>query len=88
MRQLSWMLLRQKRVASNTADTLLLAAVAIGDLEAKPMTAFKLADYIGIPRATLIRRLARMTRAGLVIRDRCGRFTLTDEARVRFAGVV
>ncbi|WP_155644457.1 hypothetical protein [Burkholderia anthina] len=43
---MSWMLLRERRFTSNAADLLLICAVAIGDLEARPMTAFKLAQYI------------------------------------------
>ncbi|MHA6928273.1 hypothetical protein [Ralstonia pseudosolanacearum] len=63
MRALSWMLLRQKRFASNAPDVLLLCGVAIGDLEARPMTAYKLADYVGMPRGTVLRRLAMLRRA-------------------------
>lgn len=73
MRALSWMLLRERRFTSNAADVLLICAVAIGDLEARPMTAFK---------------LARMAHAGLVVRDGRGRYELTDKARRRAAGVV
>lgn len=87
MRKLSLVLLRERRFASNAGDTLLMCAVAIGELEAKPMTAFKLAQFIGMPRPTVIRRLARMTRSGLVVRDRRGRYGLTDEGRRRAAGV-
>ncbi|MDN7545446.1 helix-turn-helix domain-containing protein [Burkholderia cenocepacia] len=81
-RQLSWVLLRERRFASNAPD-LLLAAVAIGDLEAKPLTAFKLADFIGMPRPTVIRRLAAMARSGLVERDSRRRYVLTPEGRRR-----
>ncbi|NVH69332.1 helix-turn-helix transcriptional regulator [Burkholderia pseudomallei] len=88
MRQLSIALLRERRFASRAGDVLLLVGVAIGDLEARPMTAFKLAQYIGMPRPTVIRRLARMARAGLVVRDGRGRYELTDKARRRAAGVV
>lgn len=88
MRALSWMLLRERRFTSNAADVLLICAVAIGDLEARPMTAFKLAQYIGMPRPTVVRKLARMARAGLVVRDGRGRYELTDKARRRAAGVV
>lgn len=87
MRQLSLALLKQRRFASNASDTLLICAVAIGDLEDRPLTAFKLAQFIGMPRPTVIRRLARMTRDGLVRRDGRRRYTLTDEGRRRAAGV-
>ncbi|ONC69938.1 helix-turn-helix domain-containing protein [Burkholderia pseudomallei] len=87
MRQLSIALLRERRFASRAGDVLLLVGVAIGDLEARPMTAYKLASYVGMPRGTVIRKLARMARAGLVKRDGRGRYVLTDEGRRRAAGV-
>ncbi len=67
--QLHRILHGMRRFASHVDDVLLLVGVAIGDLEAKPMTALKLAAYVGMPRGTVIRRLARMARAGLVARD-------------------
>lgn len=85
MRALSLALLKERRFASNAADVLLLCAVAIGDLEARPMTAYKLADYIGMPRPTVIRKLASLARAGLVRRDGMRRYSLTDEGRKRVA---
>lgn len=88
MRKLSIALLRERRFASHAGDVLLLVGVVIGDLEAKPMTAYKLASYVGMPRGTVIRKLARMARAGLVMRDGRGRYRLTDEGRRRAAGVV
>ncbi|KWC93532.1 hypothetical protein WL57_05335 [Burkholderia cepacia] len=87
MRQLTIALLRERRFASSAGDALLLVGVAIGDLEAKPMTAFKLAQYIGMPRPTVVRKLARMARAGLVRRDGRGGYGLTDEWRRRTAGL-
>ncbi|MCW0101048.1 helix-turn-helix domain-containing protein [Burkholderia pseudomallei] len=85
MRALSWMLLRERRFASNAPDVLLICAVAIGDLEAKPLTAYKLADFIGMPRPTVIRRLAAMARSGLMERDSRRRYVLTPEGRRRAA---
>lgn len=87
MRKLSIALLRERRFASHAGDVLLLVGVVIGDLEAKPMTAYKLASYVGMPRGTVIRKLARMARAGLVMRDGRGRYGLTDEGRRRAAGL-
>lgn len=85
MRALSWALLKQRRFASNAPDALLLAAVAIGDLEGRPMGAYKLSAYVGMPRGTVIRRLAAMMRAGLVERDDRRRYVLTPEGRRRAA---
>lgn len=82
MRALSIALLGQHRFASHAGDVLLLLGVAIGDLEAKPMTAYKLADYVGMPRGTVLCRLAMLRRAGLVDKDG-HRYTLTSEGRRR-----
>lgn len=82
MRELSFALLRERRFASHAGDVLLLIGVAIGDLEAKPLTAYKLADYVGMPRGTVLRRLAMLRRAGLVDKDG-RRYTLTREGRRR-----
>ncbi|MDO3553089.1 helix-turn-helix domain-containing protein [Ralstonia pseudosolanacearum] len=84
MRALSMVLLRERRFASHAGDVLLLIGVAIGDLEAKPLTAYKLADYVGMPRGTVLRRLAMLRRAGLVDKDG-RRYTLTREGRRRAA---
>ncbi|WP_423191998.1 helix-turn-helix domain-containing protein [Cupriavidus sp. H18C2] len=85
MRHLSFALLRERRFASNAGDVLLLVGVAIGDLEARPMTAYKLAAYVGMPRGTVLRRLAMLGRAGLVAKDGRRRYSLTDEGRRRAA---
>lgn len=85
MRALSLVLLGQHRFASHAGDVLLLVAVAIGDMEGKPMAAYKLAGYAGMPRGTVIRRLARMAHSGLVERGSRGRYTLTPEGRMRAA---
>jgi DNA-binding IclR family transcriptional regulator len=87
MRTLSLALLRERRFAARAGDVLLLVGVAIGDAEGKPMTAHKLEGYVGMPRPTIVRRLASLERACLVARDGRGRYSLTDEARRRAAGV-
>lgn len=80
MRTLSMRLLGQARFGANASDVLLLCAVAVGHLEAKPMGAMKVAAYCGIPRPTCMRRLGVLQRAGLVERDRHKRYTLTVKA--------
>jgi len=47
-------------------DVLLCMAVDIGTTQGRPMTAAKLATYIGMPRATAIRRLKALEKRGLV----------------------
>src|SRR5260370_42054026 len=45
--------------------------IAIGDLEGKPFSVAKIAGYLRVPRTTVIRRLDRLQRWGLI--DRRGR---------------
>jgi len=40
----------------------------MGDIEGRPFTATKLADYMDVPRPTILRRIARLERWGLVYR--------------------
>lgn len=88
MRALSWALLKERRFGARAGDVLILMGVMIGQAEGKPLSAFKLADLVGIPRPTVMRRLARLTRDGLLMRDHLKRYMLTDEARKRAARVV
>jgi hypothetical protein len=45
--------------------------IAVGDLDGKPFSVAKIATYMRVPRTTVIRRLARLQRWGLI--DRQGR---------------
>lgn len=47
---------------------LLCMAVAIGQLEGRPMSANKIAQYVGIPRATVMRKLAELQTRRLIER--------------------
>lgn len=58
--------------------------VGIGDFEGKPFTAAKLAVYMDMPRATVIRRLAQLQKAGVVVRN--GRHYCLKDAT--FNGVI
>ena len=51
--------------------------VAIGDIEGKPFSVAKIAAYMRVPRTTVIRRLDRLQRWGLI--DRRGRRYYMDE---------
>ncbi len=59
-------LLGKKRTASNADDLLLVAGVAVGQAEGKPMKAGKGALYVGMPRATTIRKLRELEARGVV----------------------
>jgi hypothetical protein len=50
---------------------LVLLAVYIGDAENRPMSASKIAGYVGLPRASVYRRIERLTLEGRI--ERCGR---------------
>ena len=41
-------------------ETLIVAAISVGQAEGKPMSASDIAHYIGLPRSTVIRKLANV----------------------------
>jgi len=53
----------------HAADGMLVAAVFIGETEGRPMNASKLAEFVGVPRPTVIRRMAELARNGRVVKD-------------------
>lgn len=53
-------------------DLLICVALFVGQAEGRPMSAAKVAVYIGIPRGTVARRLAGLVRDGLVERNSHG----------------
>ena len=71
-------LLRTDRFGTRAEDLLILCGLCVGQAEGRPMTAFKLAQYIGQARPSVIRRLDRLEAAGLVRRVRPGGYVLTD----------
>jgi CRP-like cAMP-binding protein len=44
------------------------SAIMVGHAENKPMSATKIAQYIGLPRSTVIRKLNEFQRAGVISR--------------------
>jgi DNA-binding transcriptional ArsR family regulator len=58
----------EERFGSGASDTLLCTAVYLGMTEDREMSAGKLADFVGLPRPTVLRRLDALERAGLVER--------------------
>ncbi|MGL3208667.1 helix-turn-helix domain-containing protein [Bradyrhizobium sp. BR 1433] len=58
----------QAKFGSHAGDLLIDTAVFIGTVEERPMTATKLANYVGMPRPTVIRRLNILRRRGSVER--------------------
>lgn len=68
---------RQQRFGTQVGDLLVRAGIYLGTIEAQPMTAAKLAAYVGIPRPTVVRRLRALERRGLV--ERRGRTWVTPQ---------
>lgn len=60
---------RQERYGAQVDDLLIRAAVYLGTVEGRPMTASKLATYVGIPRPTVLRRLHALERRRIVERN-------------------
>lgn len=58
-------------------DVLLIAGIYIGLADRRPMTAGKLAAYLGMPRATATRHLQEMMRIGIIEQDAQHRWKLT-----------
>jgi predicted transcriptional regulator len=44
------------------------SAIMVGHAEARPMNATKIAQYIGLPRSTVIRKLNQFLKAGVIAR--------------------
>lgn len=64
------------KFGSSADDVMLLLAVFIGQAEARPMTPGKLAEYVGIPRATVIRKTRLMQQNGWLEAGRDGALTV------------
>lgn len=62
-------------LASNSDLLLLCMAVGVGQMEGKPMSALKLAQYIGMPRPTAMRKLAELQALGLIQRPTRSKYT-------------
>lgn len=60
-------------------SVLVLTAVGLGELEGKPFKASKLAQYLGMPRATVQRRLAEIMADGLIIQTPGGHYISNPE---------
>ena len=59
--------------------------VALGHMDGKPFSVAKIAAYMRVPRSTVIRRLDRLLRWGLIYRQ-CRRYYLHDKALNSFVG--
>jgi len=71
MRTASLVYFNEQNFGSCAPEVLMCIGIFIGQLEGRPMSAMKLAQYIGMPRATVIRKLTELMSRGLV--ERYGR---------------
>jgi DNA-binding transcriptional ArsR family regulator len=68
---------RQSRFGTRTVPLLISAAVLASTLDRRPMTAYKLAGYVGMARPTVIRHLHQLEQHGAVKRDQRRRYSMT-----------
>lgn len=54
---------------TRAGDLLLRAAIYVGTVEGRPLTAAKLATYVGMSRPTVVRHLRALERGGMVVRN-------------------
>jgi hypothetical protein len=79
MMQAAARLFLQSETAASDADCVLLcAAVYIGQCERRPMTAGKLADFIGMPRPTVNRKLGQLKKRGVVFHNSRQQWCITS----------
>lgn len=62
-------ILQNQNYGQHAQDIVILLGAAIGTHENKPMTAAKLSEYVCVPRATTVRRVAGLVEAGLLVLD-------------------
>lgn len=70
--------LDETEFGSSGDDLALCAAIFAGQVSGRPLTPSKLAIVAGIPRATVIRKLATLQQRGVVTRDGGNTYTLSS----------
>ena len=60
--------------------------VALGDIEGKPLSIAKIIAYMGVPRTTVLRRLDRLQRWGLIDRQG-GHYYIREKTLNSFIGM-
>lgn len=79
VRSIALEILDSRRFGTNADDVILCCAIFIGQAERKPMTAAKLAQYAGMPRPTVVRKLRQFARGGIVSMSEGGQVSLTAD---------
>lgn len=72
MRQLSMNYLGAERFGGRADEAVLLLAIFVGQAEGRPMGASKLAEFAGLARPTVVRKLRELEADGSVMRDADG----------------
>lgn len=83
MQHYSAALLDSEHYGKNAQDIIILLGVAVGVHENKPMTAAKLSEFVCIPRATIVRRVALMVDAGLLSMNERKQVSLSETTNNR-----
>lgn len=60
-------------------NAVIIAAVTLASIQGRPLRPKKLADYIGIPRTSLLRRLDELAEVGWVTREPNGHITIRPD---------
>lgn len=76
MRAFAVVYIKNERFGSCADDCFLSFAIFVGQVEGKPMSASKLAEFAGLPRPTVVRKLAGLKRRGIVEATDSGVFRL------------
>lgn len=76
LRIISSRYLGRERFGAHADEAVLCVAVYVGQAEARPMSAAKLAEFCGIPRPTAIRKLQQLADVGMVERLADGAYIL------------
>ena len=66
----------ERAYGGDAIDAIILRAVAIGRIEQRPMNISSLADYLGLPRQTVSRRVNRLAARDLIATEKRGNETV------------
>ncbi|AWM87343.1 helix-turn-helix domain-containing protein [Microvirga sp. 17 mud 1-3] len=75
--EISRSILNQERFGTHADTVILCCAIHVGHAEGRPMSASKLADYAGMPRPTVIRKLRELEACGAIERTAGGGFVMS-----------
>lgn len=59
-------------------EVILCCCVALGQLEGRPMNASELSAYAGMPRTTVLRKMAVLKKRGFIAEEKHGKFSVLN----------